>query len=157
MFTARLLCVGRCKHKFVREGEEEYCKRCTNWLKIEIEELNTERLGKISSANLKDREGEMILERLSSRDHVILLDERGKQFTSVEFANLLQKISNSGNSGATFIIGGADGVSPAVYERANRQISLSPLTFPYQLARLVLAEQLYRASTIITGKGYHRA
>ena len=103
----------------------------------------------------KKREGELILKKIESDEFVVLWDERGKEKTSVQFAEFIQQRANSGLKTLTFVIGGAYGFSEAVYARQNAQLALSKLTFPHIMVRLIFAEQLYRACTILKGEPYH--
>ena len=103
----------------------------------------------------KKREGELILKKIEADEYVVLLDERGKEKTSVQFAEFIQQRANTGLKTLTFVIGGAYGFSEAVYARSNDQLSLSKLTFPHIMVRLIFAEQIYRACTILRGEPYH--
>jgi 23S rRNA (pseudouridine1915-N3)-methyltransferase len=104
---------------------------------------------------MKEQEGNLILRHLADSDTAILLDERGKQMTSQAFSEYLQRTMNRGVRNLTFITGGAFGFSDAVYDRVKERISLSSMTFPHQLVRLIFLEQLYRALTILKGESYH--
>ena len=106
-------------------------------------------------SNKKTKEGELILSNIASSHHLLLLDERGKEFTSVAFADELQKKMNAGIKQLTFVIGGPYGFSKEVYDRANAKLSLSKLTFSHQMIRLFFVEQLYRAFTILKNEPYH--
>jgi len=103
----------------------------------------------------KKKEGELILKKIESSDYVVLLDERGKEYTSVQFSKFIQQQANNGLKAVDFVIGGAYGFSDAVYARQNTQIALSKFTFPHIMSRLVMVEQLYRAFTILHGEPYH--
>ena len=109
----------------------------------------------LSEEQQKTKEGELILSNIASSHHLILLDERGKEFTSVAFADELQKKMNAGIKQLTFVIGGPYGFSKEVYDRANGKLSLSKLTFSHQMIRLFFVEQLYRAFTILKNEPYH--
>lgn len=109
----------------------------------------------LSQDEQKKREGELILKRLEPGDHVVLLDERGKEYTSAKLAQQIQQHANSGLKALVFVIGGAYGFSEAVYARGNSKMALSQLTFPHIMTRLIFAEQLYRAFTILHGEPYH--
>lgn len=109
----------------------------------------------LSMDEQKKREGELILKKIEPSDYIVLLDERGKEYTSEGFAQFIQQQANSGLKTLVFIIGGPFGFSPAVYERRNSQIALSKFTFPHILTRLIFAEQLYRAFTILHHEPYH--
>jgi len=109
----------------------------------------------LSHDQIRDREGELILKKLKAGDDVILLDEHGKEFRSVEFAAELEKKISRGGKDLVFVIGGAYGFSSEVYRRADGKLSLSKMTFSHQLVRTIFAEQLYRAFTIMKGEPYH--
>jgi 23S rRNA (pseudouridine1915-N3)-methyltransferase len=120
---------------------------------IEIPEL--ENVSAMSKDQIKTKEGELILKNIKPTDEVILLDEHGKEFSSVEFAKIIQDRISYGGKDMVFVIGGAYGFSEPVYKRANSKISLSRMTFSHQMVRAIFAEQLYRAFTIIKGEPYH--
>jgi 23S rRNA (pseudouridine1915-N3)-methyltransferase len=120
---------------------------------VEIPELKN--VSSLTKDQIKTREGELILKNVRPTDDLILMDERGKQYTSVEFAKIIQdKISYTGKD-MVYVIGGAYGFSDAVYQRANSKISLSKMTFSHQMVRAIFVEQLYRAFTIMKGEPYH--
>lgn len=151
-----LLTVGKTDRDWVKQGLEIYTSRLKHYIPfsiIEIPELKN--VSALSKEQIKSKEGELILKNIRPTDDVILLDEHGKEHSSVEFARLLQdKISYAGKD-IVFIIGGAYGFSEAVYKRANSKMSLSRMTFSHQMVRAIFAEQLYRAFTIIKGEPYH--
>ena len=151
-----LLTVGKTDRDWVRQGLDIYVSRLKHYIPfsiIEIPELKN--VSALSREQIKTREGELILKNIRPTDDVILMDEHGKEYSSVEFARILQdKISYAGKD-MVFVIGGAYGFSEAVYQRANSRISLSRMTFSHQMVRAIFAEQLYRAFTIIKGEPYH--
>lgn len=151
-----LLTVGKTDRDWVRQGLDIYVSRLKHHIPfsiIEIPELKN--VSALSREQIKTREGELLLKNIRPTDDVILLDEHGKEFSSTEFAKILQdKISYVGKD-IVFIIGGAYGFSDAVYQRSNSKISLSRMTFSHQMVRAIFAEQLYRAFTIIKGEPYH--
>ena len=151
-----LLTVGKTDRDWVRQGLDIYVSRLKHYIPfsiIEIPELKN--VSALSRDQIKTREGELILKNVRPTDDVILLDEHGKEFSSMEFAKILQdKISYAGKD-MVFVIGGAYGFSDAVYQRSNSRISLSRMTFSHQMVRAIFAEQLYRAFTIIKGEPYH--
>ena len=151
-----LLTVGKTDSDWVRQGLDIYVSRLKHYIPfsiIEIPELKN--VSALSREQIKTREGELILKNIRPTDDVILMDEHGKEYSSVEFARILQdKISYAGKD-MVFVIGGAYGFSEAVYQRANSRISLSRMTFSHQMVRAIFAEQLYRAFTIIKGEPYH--
>jgi len=148
--------VGKTDRDWVRQGLDIYVSRLKHYIPfsiIEIPELKN--VSALSRDQIKTREGELILKNVRPTDDVILLDERGKELSSMEFAKILQdKISYAGKD-MVFVIGGAYGFSEAVYQRSNSKISLSRMTFSHQMVRAIFAEQLYRAFTIIKGEPYH--
>ena len=149
--------IGKVKQQFILDGEEEYLKRLPREIKIKLQELGAESTAAANEAEIKSKESKKILESVGDREFVIALDERGKQFSSQDFAALLESESTRGNSSFTFLIGGAYGFDDAVRKRANLVLSLSKFTFTYQMTRLLLVEQLYRAVTIIKRLPYHKA
>ena len=151
-----LLTVGKTDKDWVKEGLDIYVSRLKLYIPfivVEIPELKN--VSALSKDQIKTREGELILKNVRPTDDVILMDERGKQYTSVELARVLQdKISYIGKD-IVFVIGGAYGFSDAVYSRADSKISLSKMTFSHQMVRAIFAEQIYRAFTIMRGEPYH--
>lgn len=151
-----LLTVGRTDKDWVRQGLDIYMSRLKHYIPfavVEIPELKN--VSALTKEQIKIREGELILKNIRPTDDVILLDERGRQHTSVELARLLQdKISYVGKD-IVFVIGGAYGFSEAVYSRADSKMSLSKMTFSHQMVRAIFAEQIYRAFTIMKGEPYH--
>lgn len=151
----KLIAIGKTDEAFLVEGIEKYFKRLKHYVSFEIMVLNDVKTGKKLNIELqKEQEGRAILEKVQSNETLILLDENGKDFTSVGFANFLQKKLNAGNN-LVFVIGGPFGFSTEVYQRADAQLALSKLTFSHQMVRLFFVEQLYRAFTIIKGEKYH--
>lgn len=150
-----LLVIGKTKDLYLQEGVSDYVKRIQRYVPFQIITLPDIRSSKKADINqLKEMEAESVLMRIKPRDFVVLLDERGTSFTSVNFARYLQELE--GRTGQiTFIIGGAYGFADSVYQRANARISLSDMTFSHQMVRLIFLEQLYRAYTIQRGEPYH--
>ncbi len=150
-----LIQVGKTTGKHFVAGISDYAERISHYMPFDIltipELRNTKHL---SEDQQKTAEGELILKQMQSSDHVVLLDEHGHEFRSVELAGWLQQKQQSVRR-LVFVIGGPYGFSPAVCQRANEQLSLSRLTFSHQMVRLVFTEQLYRACTIIKGEPYH--
>ena len=157
--TAAIVCVGRLKEKGYAAAAEEYVKRLSRYGKTEIVELpDLPEPANASFADriqVMDREGQSILARLKPADHVIALCIEGSQMTSEAFAARLSQLEMKGKR-IVFVIGGSLGLSPAVIQRANEKLSLSKMTFPHQLARVLLLEQLYRACKINAGERYHK-
>ena len=151
-----LYTIGKTRQKFVTEGIEEYLKRLRRYIPYRITELpDVKNAGRMPKEEQKGAEGELILSKLSPSDHVMLLDERGKQYTSIEFANRLETILASGRKRLVMVIGGPYGFSKEVYDRANELLSLSRMTFNHEMIRLFITEQTYRAMTILRGEPYH--
>jgi 23S rRNA (pseudouridine1915-N3)-methyltransferase len=140
----------------VKEGVELFTKRITNYYPVEWNILSIPKnAATLSATDLKKKEGELVLQALQKDDYLVLLDERGKQLKSEGLAQMIQSRANESVKNIIFLIGGAFGVSDAVAQRANFTWSLSPLVFPHQLVRLVLAEQIYRACSINRNEKYH--
>lgn len=151
-----LLTMGRTDVAWVRTGLELYISRLTHYIPFVLNEIpELKNVSALSKDQIKTKEGDILLSQIKPSDDVILLDEHGKQYRSVEFAQFLRdKMSRSGRD-MVFVIGGAYGFSDAVYARANGKMSLSAMTFSHQMVRTIFAEQLYRAFTIIKGEPYH--
>lgn len=148
--------VGKSDEQYVREGVELFTKRINHYFRVEWTIIPTPKnAGMLSEMDLKKREGEMVLEFLNKNDCLVLLDENGKQFSSEDLAQFIQLRANESVQQLIFLIGGAFGVSDEVKKRANYTWSLSKLVFPHQLVRLILAEQVYRACTILRNEKYH--
>jgi len=151
----RLLVVGKTKEKEIQSGIDEYLKRLTRYINFQMEVIPDVKVSKkMSSGEVKILEGKEILKRLD-KDVLILLDEKGKEFTSVGFARWIENQQMNSTKQLTFLIGGAYGFSEEVYQRATSKIALSKMTFTHQMIRLIFIEQLYRAFTIIKGEKYH--
>jgi 23S rRNA (pseudouridine1915-N3)-methyltransferase len=152
----KLLTVGKTDHPAIQQLIEEYAGRLTHYIRFELEVIpdlkNTKSLSELIQ---KEKEGDLILKKIQSSDELILLDERGKSFGSMEFSELVQKKMNSGLKQLVFVIGGPYGFSEAVYQRANAKISISKMTFSHQMIRPFFIEQLYRALTILRNEPYH--
>ncbi|QHI34746.1 Ribosomal RNA large subunit methyltransferase H [Kordia antarctica] len=152
----KLLAIGRTDDKQLLQLIDQYVKRLSHYIKFDLEIIpdlkNTKNL---SEAQQKEKEGELILKKLSPTDVLVLLDENGKQFSSVDFSNHLQKRMNAGIKTLVFVIGGPYGFSEAIYAKAQQKISLSKMTFSHQMVRLFVVEQLYRAFTILRNEPYH--
>ncbi len=154
--TIRLLTIGKTDSKQLEELITIYKKRLSHYIKFEFDIIPDIKNSKnLSEQQQKQKEGELILKQVTPSDFLIVLDENGKQFSSVEFSNLLQKRMNSGIKNLVFVIGGPYGFSNEVYLRANSKISLSKMTFSHQMVRLFVVEQIYRAFTILKNEPYH--
>ncbi len=151
-----VLSVGRVRQQFVRDGEEEYLKRLKGGLQVELQELGLEAPESMSAPEVQEREGREVLKRIKDGDYVVALDERGKSLSSKEVGAFIASRMNAGTKTLWLVIGGAYGLSGEVRRRADLLLSLSALTFPHQLARLVLIEQLYRSYTLLKGISYHK-
>jgi len=151
-----LLTVGKTDIGWVREGLETYSSRLSHYVPFSVCEIpELKNTSALTRTQIKEREGELILKAIKPTDRVILLDERGKEYRSVEFAEEIRRLSLAGGKDIVFVIGGAYGFSEAVYARSVGKISLSRMTFSHQMVRTIFAEQLYRAFTIIKGEPYH--
>ena len=153
MLKLRVVAVGDIKERFYREAIAEYVKRLGRWAKTEIIEVS-ESSHVTDTERKRTEEGEAILGKVKGK--MILTDVKGRRVKSEEIATLLKDSALSGESELTFVIGGSNGVSPAVKEKADRIISFGDITLPHQLFRVVLLEQLYRAETILNGTSYHK-
>jgi 23S rRNA (pseudouridine1915-N3)-methyltransferase len=152
----KLVVIGKTDKKYLNEGIDLFQKRIPHYLPFEyqiIPDIKNSR--NLSEDQQKEKEGELILGQLKPGDELILLDERGKEFRSVDFANYLEKKMLAGLKTLLFCIGGPYGFSPQVYQAASGKISLSKMTFSHQMVRLIFCEQLYRALTILKGEPYH--
>lgn len=151
----KLIVIGKTDEAYLKEGIDKYIGRLKHYIQLELILINDIKLGKKSNVEVqKELEGRVILEKIATNEVVILLDENGKEFNSVDFSNYIQKALNAGTNMA-FVVGGPFGFSAAMYQRANTKIALSKLTFSHQMVRLFFVEQLYRAFTIISGEKYH--
>ena len=151
-----LLTVGKTDKDWVRQGLDIYISRLKHYIPFTLAEIpELKNVSSLSTAQIKTKEGELILKQVKPGEDLILLDEKGKQFTSVEFAKVLQDKINYIGKDIVFVIGGAYGFSDAVYARADSKISLSKMTFSHQMVRAIFAEQIYRAFTIMKGEPYH--
>ena len=152
----KLIAVGKTDNPALQQLISTYEKRLSYYINFELQLLPDIKNNKsLSEEQQKIKEGELILSYVEPSHHLILLDERGKEYTSIAFADELQKKMNSGIKQLTFVIGGPYGFSQAVYQRANSKLSLSKLTFSHQMIRLFFVEQLYRAFTILRNEPYH--
>ena len=151
-----LLTVGKTDKDWVRQGIEIYVSRLKHYIPFAIVEIpELKNVSALTKDQIKVREGELILKNIKQTDDLILLDERGKEYTSVELAKVIQDKISYGGKDMVYVIGGAYGFSDAVYQRANSKISLSRMTFSHQMVRAIFVEQIYRAFTIMRGEPYH--
>lgn len=152
----QLWSIGKNHESYVQEGIEDFTGRLSKYFPVKWHLIPTPKnAGMLSEMDLKKKEGETILEFLKKDDYLVLLDERGKSLTSEKLADFMQTRANESTKTLVFLIGGAYGVDEAIFKRANFTWSLSHLVFPHQLVRLILAEQLYRACTILRNEKYH--
>lgn len=155
-----IITVGKLKEKYLKQGIDEYLKRLSAYAKIEIIEVPDEKapeeLSETEMLQVKQKEGERILSKIHPDAHVIALAIEGKMKTSEELADGLDKLATYGKSKIAFVIGGSLGLSSEVLQRANEKLSFSKMTFPHQLMRLILVEQVYRAYRILRGEPYHK-
>lgn len=148
--------VGKAHEPYVKAGVEDFTRRISRYYKVEWNLIPAPKnAGMLSEMDMKKKEGEIILEWLGKDDYLVVLDERGKQVSSEGLASFLQARANESTKQVIFLIGGAFGVSDEVMKRADYKWSLSQLVFPHQLVRIILAEQVYRACTILKNEKYH--
>ncbi|MDW7643942.1 MAG: 23S rRNA (pseudouridine(1915)-N(3))-methyltransferase RlmH [Desulfuromonadales bacterium] len=151
-----LVCVGRLSESYLRDAAEDFSRRVQRYLPLTVTELKEEKGGKKADPGFfREREGERLLARIPDEAFVIALDEKGKMRSSEELADFLGQHMVQGTGELAFVIGGAYGLSDAVRQRANLVLSLSPLTFTHQMARVILLEQIYRGMTILRNEPYH--
>ena len=152
--------VGKLKEKYLKQGIDEYLKRLGSYAKVEVIEVADEKapenLSEVEMEQVKDKEGERILAKISDDTYVIILAIQGKMLSSEELAREIDQLATYGKSKIAFVIGGSLGLSKAVEKRADYALSFSKMTFPHQLMRLVLVEQIYRAFRINRGQPYHK-
>lgn len=149
----KIICVGKIKEKYLKEAIEDYSSRIKKYTNIEIVELNDEKIDNEKAT--KKKEGERILNNIKEKDYVITLDLNGKEYNSLAFAKFMNDIFII-NSNIVFVIGGSLGLDDEVLKRANHSISFSKFTFPHQLFRVVLLEQIYRSYKINNNENYHK-
>ncbi|RFU62481.1 23S rRNA (pseudouridine(1915)-N(3))-methyltransferase RlmH [Peribacillus glennii] len=155
-----IVTVGKLKEKYLKQGIDEYLKRLSSYAKVDIIELPDEKapetLSDVEMLQIKEKEGERILGKISADAHVIALAIEGKMKSSDELADTLDKLATYGKSKVVFVIGGSLGLGTSVMQRADEALSFSKMTFPHQLMRLILVEQIYRAFRINRGEPYHK-
>lgn len=150
--------VGKSHDQYVSEGIADFTKRVNNYFSTSWKIISPlKNASSFSEAELKKKEGEQILKLLEPQDYLVALDERGKSFTSEKLASFIQDRANDSTKQLVFLIGGAYGLDQSVTNRANMTWSLSALTFPHQMVRLILAEQVYRACSILRNEKYHHS
>ena len=155
-----IICVGKIKEKYLKLGIDEFTKRLSKYCKLEIIELDDEKapenLSDKEMLMIKEKEGKKILSKIKDNAHVIALAIDGKNLSSEELAHNINNLGVRGTSHIVFVIGGSLGLSDEVLKRANYKLSFSKMTFPHQLMRLILLEQVYRAYRINSGEPYHK-
>lgn len=155
-----IISVGKLKEKYLKDAIAEYSKRLTRYCKLDIIELQDEKTPDNASEKeeelIKEKEGKAILSKIKENAFVIAMDLKGKQLTSEEFARFIENQGVVGNSNIVFIIGGSLGISQEVLKRANQKICFSKMTFPHQLFRVMLLEQIYRGFRIMKNEPYHK-
>ncbi len=156
----RILCVGKIKEKFMREALGEYSKRLSRYIKLEITEVVDEKTPDSASEKeenqIRDKEAERLLKQIRQEDYVIALAIDGKMYDSVAFSKKLDRFGILGRGSVVFVIGGSLGLGEQVLERADESISFSKMTFPHQLMRVILLEQIYRGYRILRNEPYHK-
>lgn len=155
-----IITVGKIKEKYLRDAIDEYRKRLSRYCKLDIVEIQDEKTPDNASLKeeqiIKDKEGEGILKALKDNSYVIALDLKGKMLSSEELSDFIKDLGINGESNIAFIIGGSLGLSEAVLNRANYKLCFSKMTFPHQLMRVILLEQVYRGFRIMKGEPYHK-
>lgn len=155
-----VIAVGKLKEKYLKQAVEEYSKRLSRYCKLEIIELADEKTPDNASEKeeiqIKEKEGKLILSKIKDNAYVVAMDLKGKQLTSEEFSSFISKCGVMGNSNIVFVIGGSLGLSQEVIARANYKICFSKMTFPHQLFRVMLLEQIYRGFRIENNEPYHK-
>ncbi|HAN19543.1 MAG: 23S rRNA (pseudouridine(1915)-N(3))-methyltransferase RlmH [Bacteroidetes bacterium GWC2_33_15] len=152
----KLVMIGKTDLDYIKSGIAEYEKRLSFYIpfsSIVIQDIKNTK--KLNENQQKQKEGELILDQIKDGDYIVLLDEKGKEYSSVEFSGFVEKQMIAGTKNLVFIIGGPYGFSEDVYSRAKSKLALSKMTFSHQMVRLIFMEQLYRAMTIIRGEPYH--
>jgi len=150
-----IIAVGKIREQFIKAGVEEFLKRSQPYSSIKVIEIDAEDL-KYDSTKAMEAEADKILSKLSPQTYVIVMEIQGKQFSSEKFAEKIREINTSGYNQIVFIIGGAVGLSSRVKQKADLSLSISNMTFPHQIARFILLEQIYRAFKIINNEPYHK-
>jgi len=157
----KIIAVGKIKEKFYKEAIDEYLKRMQAYNKVEIievaDEMAAETLSEKELEQVKEKEGERILGKISKEDYVVSLEILGKQMDSIEFAKFIENEMTEGfGRNLVFVIGGSNGLAKKVSQRSNKKLSFGKMTYPHQLMRVILTEQIYRAYRIINGHPYHK-
>ena len=158
--NVKILCVGKVKEKFYRDAISEYSKRLSKYCSLEIVEVADEKTSdaatEVENNIIKSKEGERILKHIKYKDFVISLAIEGQEKDSIQFSKYIENLGVSGKSSIVFVIGGSLGISDEVFKRTDYKISFSKMTFPHQLMRVILLEQIYRAMRIMNNEPYHK-
>lgn len=152
----KIIAIGKTHKSFLVDGESEYLKRIKKYVaveKVEIPDLKNAK--KLTFSQIKEKEGKLLLSKIEQHSLIVLLDEKGKEYTSMKFSTWMQDKMNRGYKNIIFLIGGAYGFSDEVYAKANEKIALSKMTFSHQMIRMLFTEQIYRAFTILNNEPYH--
>lgn len=155
----KFIAVGKLKEKYWKDAFQEYGKRLTKYSKVELIEIDEEKISIENESMMKiskEKEGERILKKIANNDYVILFDVQGKAIDSLELAKKIQDLIDKGNANLCFVLGGSYGFSDEVYSRSQAKISMSKMTFPHQFARIMAIEQVYRAFKINNNEKYHK-
>ena len=160
MVTINILCVGKIKEKFLKDAIDEYSKRLSKYCNLNVLEVADSKVpdktSDIVEKQIKDEEAQRMLNLLKKDTYLICLDLKGKEYTSPEFSEKIQKLTVEGNSSITFVIGGTLGIGDKILNMSKEKICFSKMTFPHQLIRVFLLEQLFRGFKIANGETYHR-
>jgi|TARA_B110000014_G_C20101916_1_gene578597 23S rRNA (pseudouridine1915-N3)-methyltransferase len=152
----KLIAIGKTDDKQLLQLIEQYQKRLKHYVKFQLDIIpDIKNVKNLSEKQQKEKEGELILKKISATDILVLLDENGKQYSSIEFSGYLQKKMNTGIKQLVLVIGGPYGFSEAIYQKSKEKISLSKMTFSHQMIRLFMVEQIYRGFTILKNEPYH--
>ena len=160
MLNIKIICVGKLKEKYWKEAVSEYSKRLNAYCKLAINEVRDEKISDSNSSTdkekVKDMEEKQILKNIKDSEYVICLDLSGEELNSIQLSEKLEKLALTGTNQVDFIIGGSLGIGKEVLDRADEKMSFSKLTFPHQMIRTILLEQIYRAFKISRGEVYHK-
>ena len=155
-----ILCVGKIKEAFYRQAIDEYAKRLGKYCKLEIVEVADEKTpdkaSEVMESQIKEKEGERLIDKLKEDSYIFTLEIKGKKYTSEAFSETIEKLTIQGKSHLTFVIGGSLGLHEKILKLSNQPISFSDMTFPHQLMRVILTEQIYRAFRIMNNEPYHK-
>lgn len=155
-----ILCVGKIKEAFYRQAIDEYAKRLGKYCKLEIVEVADEKTpdkaSEVMESQIKEKEAERLIDKLKEDSYIFTLEIKGKKYTSEAFSETIEKLTIQGKSHLTFVIGGSLGLHEKILKLSNQPISFSDMTFPHQLMRVILTEQIYRAFRIMNNEPYHK-